>query len=67
MHSAVSQSCSEEGAIEVIGITTDTIVAGRLEICIDGFWRAVYDNSWGEIEAELVCEEKGFTRYGMDI
>ncbi len=66
MHSAVSQSCSEEGAIEVIGINTDTIVAGRLEICIDGFWRAVYDASWGDVEARLVCQEKGFTRQCMN-
>ncbi len=64
MHSAVSQSCSEEGAVEITGIETDTFIAGRLEICIRGIWRAVYDDSWGNTEARMVCEEKGFSKHG---
>ena len=67
MHSTVSQSCTQEGAIEIFGIETDTLIAGRLEICVGGLWRAVYDESWGAAEATLVCTEKNFTEQSMCI
>ena len=63
MHSAVSQNCNQEGAVEIFGIVTDTLIVGRLEICVEGRWHAVYDDSWGDREAGLVCRERGFTQY----
>ena len=60
MPHAVSQSCDEEGAIEIFGIVTDTVIAGRLEICVQSEWHAVYDESWGAYEVRLVCGERKF-------
>ena len=60
MHSAVSQSCSQEGDVEIIGTVTDTLIAGRLEICVGGMWHAVYDEGWGTSDVMLVCAERGF-------
>ena len=65
MHSAVSQSC-ENGKVEIFGIVTDTLIAGRLEYCFEGEWFAVYDMRWGNREAGLVCGERGFTQHGMN-
>ena len=56
----MSQNCSQEGAVEIFGIETDTLIAGRLEICLNGTWRAVYDKEWDMPDVRLVCEERGF-------
>ena len=64
MHSAVSQSCTQEGAVEIIGTVTPTLIAGRLEICVNGTWHAVYDDHWDEQDARLVCGERGFPPQG---
>ena len=59
MHSAVSQNCSQ-GAVEIFGTVTDSLIAGRLEICLNGTWRAVYDDKWDMPDVRLVCGERGF-------
>ena len=64
---AVSAShtvCSNEGEIEIIGTVTPTLIAGRLEICVQGEWRAVYHGSWGDDEVEIVCRGRGFPADG---
>ena len=66
MYSAVSQLCGEEGAIEIFGIETETLIAGRIEICVGGRWRAVYDESWSDIEVRIVCEGLGFPAEGKN-
>ena len=60
MHSAVSQNCSQEDTVEIIGTVTDTLIAGRLEICVRGIWHAVYDEQWNMFDVRLVCGERGF-------
>ena len=67
MHSTVSQSCTQEGAVEIIGTMTPTLIAGRLEICVAGTWRAVYDDAWGTLDVKLLCNEKGFPSRGIYI
>ena len=64
MHSAVSQSCSPEVDVQIFGIVTDTVIAGRLEICVGGVRRAVYDRSWGTEEVAVVCRDRGFPPEG---
>ena len=70
MYSAVSQRCDEEGAIEIYGTVKDTVteivIAGRLEICVEGRWRAVYDGSWSDSEVRIVCEGLGFPEEGKN-
>lgn len=51
---------SERGSFNIIGIETDNLVAGRLEMCDGSTWRAVYDESWDSRDVILVCQEKGF-------
>ncbi len=50
--------------MEIIGYTSDTLIAGRLEICVDGDWHAVYDEGWGSLDVTLLCEERGFPSEG---
>ena len=36
-------------------------VAGRIEICVSGEWRAVCDDQWwGPADARIVCLQLGF-------
>ena len=60
MYSVVSQSCDREGATEIIGIESLSLIAGRLEICVGGEWHGVYDRGWGEPDVRLICGERGF-------
>jgi hypothetical protein len=53
-------TCSVENEVKIIGTVTDSLIAGRLEICYDSIWRAVYDTSWSTHDVQLVCQEKGF-------
>ena len=42
----------------------DTIREGRLEVCINSAWGTVCDNLFGMEEAEVVCQELGFSSRG---
>ncbi len=46
--------------MEIIGTVTDFLIAGRLVICVDGRWHAVYDKIWDMPDVMLLCEERGF-------
>ena len=54
----------------------DEILEGRVEICHDGVWSAIYDENWSNKDAAVACHqlessqqslsvsEQGY-RYGM--
>ena len=45
----------------MIGVNCTGGVAGRIEICVDGKWRAVCDDEgWTYNDAEVVCRQLGF-------
>ncbi len=43
----------------------EVVREGRLEICFQGVWGAVYDANWTAIDAAVTCQEFGFAPKGM--
>ena len=43
---------------------TEDVREGRLEICYQGVWGAVYDPAWTAIDAALTCQQLGFDPRG---
>ena len=50
---------------EITGATDGEVRNGRLEICYQGVWGAVYDPDWSAIDAAVTCQQLGFDPRGM--
>ena len=50
-------SCSDYEARLVNGSSSNE---GRLEVCIQGEWGAVYQSGWERRDAQVVCKQLGY-------
>ena len=52
-----------DGQLRLAGGVTHT--EGRVEICISETWGTVCDDSWNNVDAQVVCRSLGFSYIGL--
>ena len=55
-------SCTTHGAVRLRGSSSE--YKGRVEICVNGIWGTVCDDSWDSTDASVVCGQLGYSRFG---
>ena len=57
-----------DGEVQLIPIQLDNqfeMKNARVELCVDGIWGAISGEQWTAIDASVVCQEQGFSFYGL--
>ena len=57
-----SESCSH-GRARVRGSSSEMV--GRIEVCIQETWRTICSDQWKEEDASVLCNQLGFSVYGL--
>ena len=69
MHSLLQVSCSllqvpcTPGQLRLAG--GNIPIEGRVEICINNVWGTVCEDSWGRVDATVVCRQLGYLSQGQ--
>ena len=53
----------EDGDIRLVGGAT--VLEGRVEVCLNNVWGAVCRGGFHQVEAQVVCDQIGFTQDGQ--
>ena len=57
--------CTSDGSIRLVGGMYD--YEGRVEICTNGGWSTVCDDFWGSVDAQVVCNQLGYSTEGANV
>ena len=55
--------CSTDWELRFVGGTN--VREGRLEVCLNGVWGTICDQSWDNTDAGVICTGLGYSRQGL--